>query len=197
MILRKETRVAERVNKNKIICNESWLKRIYKVGRRKSMEELYKQNSRIVYHFLYALCSDADLAEELTQETFLRAIESLERYDGSCKISTWLCQIARHILYQYWSKYSKERLVELDDLLIAREDTERQALYQVELEDVWDRLQKLPEAMRQVVTLRVLSDLSFRQIGDMLGKSENWARVTFYRAKMILLKEVQYDENGL
>ncbi len=161
------------------------------------MEELYKQNSRIVYHFLYALCSDADLAEELTQETFLRAIESLERYDGSCKISTWLCQIARHILYQYWSKYSKERLVELDDLLIAREDTERQALYQVELEDVWDRLQKLPEAMRQVVTLRVLSDLSFRQIGDMLGKSENWARVTFYRAKMILLKEVQYDENGL
>lgn len=161
------------------------------------MEELYKQNSRIVYHFLYTLCKDADLAEELTQETFLRAIESLERYDGSCKISTWLCQIARHILYQYWAKHSKERLVELDNLLIAREDTERQAMNQVELEDVWDRLQKLPEAMRQVVTLRVLSDLSFRQIGDMLGKSENWARVTFYRAKMILLKEVQYDENEL
>ncbi|MBQ7943812.1 MAG: sigma-70 family RNA polymerase sigma factor [Lachnospiraceae bacterium] len=161
------------------------------------MEELYKQNSRIVYHFLYTLCKDADLAEELTQETFLRAIESLERYDGSCKISTWLCQIARHILYQYWARHGKERLVELDDLLIAREDTERQAMNQVELEDVWDRLQKLPEAMRQVVTLRVLSDLSFRQIGDMLGKSENWARVTFYRAKMILLKEVQYDENEL
>ncbi|MBQ8627306.1 MAG: sigma-70 family RNA polymerase sigma factor, partial [Agathobacter sp.] len=102
-----------------------------------------------------------------------------------------------HILYQYWARHGKERLVELDDLLIAREDTERQAMNQVELEDVWDRLQKLPEAMRQVVTLRVLSDLSFRQIGDMLGKSENWARVTFYRAKMILLKEVQYDENEL
>ncbi len=161
------------------------------------MEELYKQNSRIVYHFLYTLCKDADLAEELTQETFLQAIESLERYDGSCKISTWLCQIARHILYQYWAKHGKERLIELDDLLVARDNTERQAINHVELEDVWDRLQQLPETMRQVVILRVLSELSFRQIGDIVGKSENWARVTFYRAKMILVKEVQYDKDGL
>lgn len=161
------------------------------------MDELYRQNSQIVYHFLYSLCKDANLAEDLTQETFLRAFESLERYDGSCKVSTWLCQIAKHVLYQYWAKQKKEMKVELKDSLISTENTEKQAMNKVELEQVWDELQKLSELMRQVVMLRVLSDFSFREIGAMLGKSENWARVTFYRAKMMLLKEVHYDENEL
>ena len=81
------------------------------------MEELYKQNSRIVYYFLYARCKDEALAEDLMQETFLRAFESLERFDGSCKISTWLCQIAKHILYQYWSKSKRELVTEMDVFL--------------------------------------------------------------------------------
>jgi len=161
------------------------------------MDELYRQNSQIVYHFLYSLCKDASLAEDLTQETFLRALESLERYDGSCKVSTWLCQIAKHLLYQYWAKQKRECKVELSDQLIAGENTETQAMNKVELEQVWDELQKLSESMRQVVTLRVLSDFSFKEIGAMLGKSENWARVTFYRAKVLLLEEVHYDENEL
>lgn len=161
------------------------------------MEELYNQYSRIVYHFLYTMCKDNNLAEELTQETFLRAFESLERYDGSCKISTWLCQIAKHVLYQYWTKQKKMCMVELDEQWMAKENTEKQAINKIELEQVWDELQKLSEPMRNVVMLRALSDFSFREIGVMLGKSENWARVTFYRAKTLLLKEVHYDENEL
>lgn len=161
------------------------------------MEELYNQYSRIVYHFLYTMCKDNNLAEELTQETFLRAFESLERYDGSCKISTWLCQIAKHVLYQYWTKQKKMCMVELDEQWMAKENTEKQAINKIELEQVWDELQKMSEPMRNVVMLRALSDFSFREIGVMLGKSENWARVTFYRAKVLLLKEVHYDENEL
>ena len=61
------------------------------------VEELYQENAKIVYHFLLSLCRDATLAEDLTQDTFLAAYQSLERYDGSCKLSTWLCQIARHL----------------------------------------------------------------------------------------------------
>ena len=61
------------------------------------MEELYKQNAKIVYHFLYTRCKDTTLAEELLQDTFLKAFESMERFDGSCKISTWLCQIAKFV----------------------------------------------------------------------------------------------------
>ena len=158
------------------------------------MEELYKQNSKIVYHFLYSMCKDEQLAEELLQETFLKAFESLERFDGSCKISTWLCQIARHLLYQHWYKVKKEFIVEVDEQIPTKDDTEMQAIHRVELADVWEKLQQMPKEVRQVVNLRVTSDLSFKEIGAIVGKSENWARVIFFRAKKQLLKEVRYED---
>lgn len=158
------------------------------------MEDLYKQNSSIVYHFLYSICGDEVLAEDLMQETFLRAIESIHRYDGSCKISTWLCQIARHLLYQHWERTKREIHAPLDETLVAFDDTEQQVINRIELADVFSELKKLPWDMQRVVFYRVMSDLPYREIGAMLGKSENWARVTFYRAKTILLREVKRNE---
>lgn len=160
------------------------------------MEELYRQYSQIVYYFLYTKCRDPALSEDLMQDTFLKALESINSYDGSCKMSTWLCQIAKHLLYQHWGKSSRAQLEELDEMLESQSDTERQAMAKIELADVWDRLQELSPDMRKVVELRVLSDLPYREIGNLLGKSENWARVTFYRAK-IILTEVCYGKNEL
>lgn len=154
------------------------------------MDELYQQYSQIVFQFLYARCHDKSLAEDLMQETFLRAIESLDSYDKSCKLSTWLCQIAKHLLYQHWSKTNRARLEELDETLESAHNTEQHALARVELADVWEKLQTLPPDTRKTVELRVLGGLSYREIGRVLGKSENWARVTFYRAKLILTEEV-------
>lgn len=151
------------------------------------MEELYKRHSQIVYHFLYVRCRDPALAEDLMQETFLRAMESIDSFNGNCKMSTWLCQIAKHLLYQHWEKSSRVRLEELDEELQAPGNTEEQVMARVELMDLWDKLQTLSPDMRKVVELRVLGDLPYKQIGEMLGKSENWARVTFYRAKIALL----------
>lgn len=153
------------------------------------MDELYRQNAQIVYHFLYSRCRDRVLSEDLMQETFLQAIKSIDHYDGSCKISTWLCQIAKHLLYQYWARNNRIQLEELDEMMEAANDTERQALGRIELADIWDKLQNLPLEMRRVVQLRALSDLSYKEIGNTLGKSENWARVTFYRAKLVLMRE--------
>jgi len=79
--------------------------------------------------------------------------------------------------------------VELDETIIARTDTEQQAINRIEISNIWDKVQALPEKMKQVVELRLLSNLAFKEIGQMLGKSENWARVTFYRAKLMLIKE--------
>ena len=158
------------------------------------MEELYKQNAKIVYHFLYTRCKDTTLAEELLQDTFLKAFESMERFDGSCKISTWLCQIARHLLYQYWEKEKKVSFAELTEEIPARNDTEQQVLHKVELAEVLDVLEQMPVDVAQVVKLRTMSELSFKEIGVMLGKSENWARVTFFRAKKQLLQEVRYED---
>ena len=81
-----------------------------------SMEEIYRAHARTVYKFLLSLCHDPETAEELTQETFYQAVRSADRFDGSCKVSTWLCQIAKHLFYQHVRKRSREEpLPEEDD----------------------------------------------------------------------------------
>lgn len=162
------------------------------------MEELYRQNAKIVYYFLYKKCHNKQLAEDLTQETFLQAYEAIERFDGSCKVSVWLCQIAKHLLYRYLEKHKHEIPLEPECENItkdnmpstsASEDTTwQQAVTHIELIDVLKDMQKLSPSMREVMYLRITGDLSFKEIGEILGRSENWARVNFYRGKEILLK---------
>lgn len=162
------------------------------------MEEIYKENAKIVYHFIYSLCHDSVLAEELTQETFMRAFQSIERFDGSCKFSTWLCQIAKHIYYQYLAKHKKEiPKEETGDTVFNEITPERQVVARIELLDVLKKMQKLPEKVREVIYLRIAADLSFREIGEILGKSENWARVNYYRGKEKLLSELQKERRDL
>lgn len=166
------------------------------------MDEIYQQNVRIVYHFLYSMCKDEALAEELTQETFLRAFQRIDSYDGSCKLSTWLCQIAKHLLYQTWEK--KKREIPMDwqeeiasDGAAGRESVEQDVMLRIELEDVLMDLREIPAAMREVICLRAISDLSYKEIGRMLGKSENWARVNFYRGKEMLLEKRRNKDEGM
>jgi RNA polymerase sigma-70 factor (ECF subfamily) len=158
------------------------------------MEELYQQYVQIVYRFLMSASRDSRLAEDLTQETFLRAWESLERFDHSCRISTWLCQIAKHTLYQHWEKYGRERPAEPDPQIPAPENTETQALRRIELAEVLEAFQALGPDMRQVVSLRAMDGLPYKEIGEIMGKSENWARVTYFRAKEILAREAHHED---
>lgn len=158
------------------------------------MEEIYQENAKLVYRFLLKYCHDPQLAEELTQETFLRAMNSINRYDHSCKISVWLCQIAKHIYLQYLRKHGKEipsEEIHLDEITTNRpheEGIEEQIIRRYDLLDVLKDMQSLPEQMREVIYLRTMAELSFKEIGEILGKSENWSRVTFYRGKERLLK---------
>lgn len=164
------------------------------------MDEIYHENAKLIYLFLYSKCHDENLAEELTQETFLKAYQSLERFDNSCKISTWLCQIAKHMLYQYYDKHKRE--IPSSDWIDSEENinfqiinsAEQKVLDKIEVVDVLKDMQKLPEQMREVMYLRISTELSFTEIGDILGRSENWARVNFYRGKELLLKERQKHE---
>ena len=160
------------------------------------MEEIYKENVGLVYHFLLKNCHSEALAEELTQETFLQATKNIHKYDHSCKISVWLCSIAKHLWYQYLQKNAKEIPVDVCQLEIEQtENLEDFAEKKYELLDVLKDLQKLPEQMREVVYLRAMAALSFREIGEIMGKSESWARVTFYRAKENLIRRREkYDK---
>ncbi len=164
------------------------------------MDQVYRQHAQTVYKFLLSQCHDADLAEELTQETFYQAVKSIGRFDGSCKLSTWLCQIARHLWYQHLEKHRAERtmtrpLAETppeDDPAVPSAEEETSAR-QGHL-DLLRQIHDLPDPMREVVYLRAFGGLSFREIGDVLGKTENWARVTFFRGKERLRKDGACDE---
>ena len=148
------------------------------------MEQIYQAHARTVYKFLLSQCHDADLAEELTQETFYQAVRSADRFDGSCKVSTWLCQIAKHLFYQHLRRQKREEpLPEEQDALPPLPSAEGEALDRAGQLDLLRRIHDLPEPGREVVYLRAFGSLSFREIGDVLGRTETWARVTFYRGK--------------
>ena len=155
------------------------------------MDKLYQQNARVVYRFLYSVCHDKQLAEDLTQETFLEAYKSIERFDGSCKISSWLCQIAKHLLYRHYQKTKREIPVALEgseEFIPRTPAPDCRIMAKLELMEVFKDMQKLPPAMREVIYLRITGELTFGEIGEIMGRSEKWARVTFYRGKEILWK---------
>ena len=162
------------------------------------MDELYRQYSQILFHFLYTRCQDRELAEDLMQETFLRAVTSISRYDGSCKLSVWLCQIAKHVLWQELRRRNRTELTELDDTLpdLQNPDGETHALRHEDRMELYRSIHKLSEKEREVVLYRITGELSFREIGEILEKSENWARTTFYRAKLKLREELKQYERG-
>ena len=158
------------------------------------MSAVYRQHARTVYKFLLAQCHDPDLAEELTQETFYQAVRSVDRFDGSCKVSVWLCQIAKHLWYQHLRKSRREAPMPEELSEIPVPSAEEHLLEQAGRLDLLRQVHGLPEQQREVVYLRAFGGLSFREIGDVLGKTETWARVTFYRCKEKLRDGGMSDE---
>lgn len=156
-----------------------------------TIEDIYKAHSQTAYRYLLTLTHDAELSEELTQETFYQAIRSIERFDKSCKISTWLCAIAKNTLQTYRRKHPITS--ELDELSTITNSTESDVIARMNHIELLKKMHSLDETTREVLYLRLFGDLSFREIGDILSKTENWARVTFYRGKEKLKKEMTMD----
>ena len=147
------------------------------------MEKIYQEHAQTVYKFLMSQCHDAALAEELTQETFYQAVRSIDRFDGSCKISVWLCQIGKHLWYQHLRKRKREVPADETAFEIPLPSAEETSIAREGHLELLKLIHSLPEPAREVVYLRAFGGLSFREIGDVLGKTETWARVTFYRSK--------------
>ena len=153
------------------------------------IEQIYNQYFDTVNKYLFCLTHNNDIAEDLTQETFCRALKNLNKFKGECKISVWLCQIAKNIWYDYYRKNKnitvEEELLNIPDLTTPEDETiskdEKLLLYQ--------KIQKLNKETREVIYLRITGELSFKEIGTILNRTETWARVTFYRGKN-QLKEV-------
>lgn len=159
------------------------------------MEQIYQAHARTVYKFLLSQCHDADLAEELTQETFCQAVRSIDRFKGDCKVSVWLCQIAKHLYYDHLKHQKRHPMLSMEEL--ERAAPENDGIPEISLlrRDAYVSIHKaihsLREPYREIFLLRALSELSFREIGEIFGRTENWARVTYYRAKVMLAERLE------
>jgi len=154
-----------------------------------NIDDIYQDYARFVFKYLISLCNDVDTAEELTQETFYQAIRSAKRFDGTCKVSTWLCQIAKHLWLQELNKRKRRETTNLDDNIASDKFNFEEHLCQTaEKMQLIKAVHILDETAKEVVLLRITGAFSFKEIGEVFNKSEGWARITFYRAKQKIVK---------
>ena len=156
-----------------------------------SMDEIYQKYATTVYKYLMSLTHNEELAEELTQETFYQAVRSIKSFEGKCSITTWLCAIAKNQYLSHLRKNPEHEDIDEQDIPVA--SAENKAIESLNRVELLKKLHELAEPYREVTYLRAFGGLSFAEIGEVFGKTENWARVSFYRGKEKLRKEV--DKN--
>lgn len=165
------------------------------------IERMYREYFTPVYRYTLSLVHDPDLAEEITQETFFRALRKIDSYRGEASLRAWLCQIAKNICLDTAKK--KTRQVSLEN--ISDEETasgsfvteaqtpEEQLLQKQTAMNIYRILHGLKEPYKEVFQLRTFGGLSFAEISELFGKSESWARVTYYRSRMMIREELDED----
>ena len=153
------------------------------------LDAFYRENQPIVYGYLLSLCGDPSLAEELTAEVVLRAVDKIRTYDPKYKPSTWLCTIGRN-LYLNHCKKQKRTVPLTEELPCTAPSPETLYIQREQARAVLEAARKLAPLPRRVLFLRI-QGMSFRSIGQALGKTESWARVTYFRAKSKILSEME------
>ena len=158
-------------------------------------DTIYQQYGKTVYGFLLSISHDEVLSEELTQETMFRAIMNIKSFRGESKMSVWLCQIAKNLYFE-WLKKSK-RTIPIDENILQIQSN-KDIIDEIADRDTADRiltcLHSLEEPYKEVFILHALGDIPLTRISLLFGKSESWARVTYYRAKAMITSKLKEGE---
>lgn len=153
----------------------------------KNIEKVYSEYYDVVFKYVLSLCKNESWAEEITQEAFFKALKSIDSFRGKCKLSVWLCQIAKNTFYTEAKR--QKRQVDYPMELIQYEDSVEQRILDKDTAfEIHQLLHDMEEPYKEVFWMRTFGELSFRDIGNLFGKTESWARVTYHRAK-IKIKE--------
>ena len=160
------------------------------------IEKIYSEYFSVVYGYILSICRDSLTAEEITQETFFKAMKKIDDFRGESSLKVWLCQIAKNTFYNY--EKAKQKLVEIpenyDESISSLEDDYINAFDSKRAHKI---LHNLKEPYKEVFSLRIFGELSFSDIGELFSKSDSWARVTYYRAKMMIKEEMENENNHL
>lgn len=150
------------------------------------IEKIYNEYYPIVYKYLCCITHNPDISEELTQETFYKMIKHIDSFKGTSKLSSWLCEIAKNLWYDELRKRKRKNILsenfeELNEK--TNENIEEILIHKEEISIAYEKINHLDLETQRVMYLRIHADMSFKEIGQVLGKTETWARVTFYRGK--------------
>ncbi len=157
-------------------------------------DDAYKKHAQLVYRYLLQLCYDEHLAEDLLQTTFLKAIEKIDSFDERSKLSSWLCQIAKNSFLDYVKKHKEIADIESAATAQTPPDFEDRLSDKSQAQLIQKIVHTLPDPYKEVFLLRVYAESSYRDISAMFSKSEVWGRVTYLRAKEMVLKKLNENE---
>lgn len=154
-------------------------------------EKVYDKYFNDVFLFIYRLSGDKYIAEDITSETFLKAIKSIDDFRGDSDIRTWLCKIAKNIYYSHLRK--NKRIVNIEENIESKDnlDMEKNIVSKEESMKAHKIIHNLKEPYKEVFSLRVFGELSFKEIGSLFGKTDNWACVTFHRARNKIKEQME------
>ena len=158
----------------------------------KEFQKVYEEFARPVYRFLLSLTGSEDMAEELLAETFFQAFLHIDRFEGRCSLYTWLCQIGKNAWLKECRRNKRYSDVAFEDLALADkgQSAEEKAVNADTLNRIRKAIQKLEDTYRDVFVLHAIGEVSLKEIAAIYGKSESWARVTYFRAKNKIAEEV-------
>ena len=146
-------------------------------------EQIYTTYFRDVYLYIRKLSNSEHIAEEITSETFFKAMKSIDSFRGDCDIRVWLCQIAKNCYYSYIKKANRTECIDNVEIAEQGASFEERLFRHDTAMQIQKILHDIPEPYKEVFMWRVYAELSFKQIGQIFGKSENWACVTYHRAR--------------
>lgn len=161
-------------------------------------EQIYNAYFKSVYRYIRKLSGDEHVAEEITSETFLKVMKSIGDYRGECDMRVWICQIAKNTYYSYLKKSNRIANVdetELQNIADPNALLEKQIITQDETQQLRKILHTIPEPYKEIFMWRVFGELSFQEIGDLYGKTDNWACVTYHRARKIIQSRLEESNN--
>lgn len=157
-----------------------------------TFQEVYQKYGRKVYNFLLSLSGSEALAEELLQETFFQAFQHINQFEGRCSIYTWLCQIGKNAWLKEIKRKKRYSEISIEDLHLPDNLPllEEQIIQKEQYLRTRKAMLALEEPYKNVFILHAISDIKLKEIANLYGKTESWARVTYYRARMQIVEEV-------
>ena len=159
------------------------------------IEEVYKKYFVYVYRYLVSVSDDKHLAEELTQETFFKALKKADSYRGEATVQSWLCQIAKNLYLDHMRKRSRFSYQEIGEADPDEKCFEKRLEDKEEARKIYRILHNLEEPYKEVFSLRVFGELPFREISDLFSKSESWAKMTYLRARKKIQEELHHEDH--